>query len=59
MMNLAAFWQQMLPNMPIFPVLPDHKYFSVNSLDFDPYHGMEEAIGSIPVRSTNSFTIDK
>jgi hypothetical protein len=44
MMNLAAFWQQMLPTMPILPVLPAHKYCSVNNLAFDPYHGMEELI---------------
>jgi hypothetical protein len=52
-MNLAAFWQQMLPIMPVLPVLPTHKYISVNNLAFDPYHGMEEVIGSIPIRSTN------
>jgi 2-polyprenyl-6-methoxyphenol hydroxylase-like FAD-dependent oxidoreductase len=49
MMKLAAFWQQMLP---IMPALPTHKYLSVNNLAFDPYHGMEEVIGSIPIRST-------
>jgi hypothetical protein len=53
MMNLAAFWQQMLPIMPVLPILPTHKYCSVNNLGFDPYHGMEEVIGSIPIRSTN------
>jgi hypothetical protein len=52
MMKLAAFWQQMLPIMPVLPVLPTHKYLSVNNLAFDPYHGMEEVIGSIPIRST-------
>jgi len=52
MMNLAAFWQQMLPIMPVMPVLPAHKYLSVNNLACDPYHGMEEVIGSIPIRST-------
>ena len=52
-MNLAAFWQQMLPIMPVMPVLPTRKYCSVNNLGFDPYHGMEEVIGSIPIRSTN------
>jgi hypothetical protein len=54
-MNLAAFWQQMLPSMPALPVLPAHKHCIVNKLAFDPYHGMEEVIGSIPIRSTNSF----
>jgi hypothetical protein len=50
-MKLAAFWQQVLP---IMPVLPTHKYLYVNNLAFDPYHGMEEVIGSIPIRSTNN-----
>ena len=53
-MNLAAFWQQMLPIMPVLPVLPTRKHCSVNNLGFDPYHGMEEVIGSIPIRSTNN-----
>jgi hypothetical protein len=34
------------------PVLPTRKYCTVNNLAFDPYHGMEEVIGSIPIRST-------
>ena len=51
MMNLAAFWQQMLPIMPVLPILPTHKYCSVNNLGFDPYHGMEEVIGLIAIRS--------
>jgi hypothetical protein len=55
MRKLAAFWQQMLPIIPVFPVLPTHKYLSVNNLAFDPYHGMEEVIGSIPRKSTKSF----
>jgi hypothetical protein len=59
MMNLAAFWQQMLPTMPVLPVLPTRKYCSVNNLAFDPHHGMEEVIGSIPIRSTNHFTINQ
>ena len=50
--QLAAFWQQMLPTVPVLPVLPTHKYRVVNNLDSDPYHGMEEVIGSIPIRST-------
>ena len=52
MINLAAFWQQMLPSMPVLPVLPTHNHCIVSSLAFDPYHGMEEVIGSIPIRST-------
>jgi hypothetical protein len=52
LIHLAAFWQQMLPSMPVLPVLPTRKYCTVNNLAFDPYHGMEEVIGSIPIRST-------
>jgi hypothetical protein len=55
MRKLAAFWQQMLPIMPVLPVLPTHKYLSVNNLAFDSYHGMEEVIGSIPIRSTKQL----
>jgi hypothetical protein len=44
MMNLAAFWQQMLPTMPVLPVLPTHNHCIVNKLLFDPYHGMEEVV---------------
>jgi hypothetical protein len=47
MMNLAAFWQQMLPTMPVLPVLPTHNHCIVNNLVFDPYHGMEEVMGSL------------
>jgi hypothetical protein len=52
---LAAFWQQMLPTRPVLPVLPTAKYYFINNLVFDPQHGMEEVIGSIPIRSTKSF----
>jgi hypothetical protein len=38
--------------MPVLPVLPTHNHCIVNNLAFDPYHGMEEVIGSIPIRST-------
>jgi hypothetical protein len=44
MRKLAASWQQMLPIILVLPVLPTHKYLSVNNLGFDPYHGMEELI---------------
>jgi hypothetical protein len=49
-MNLAAFWQQILPSMPVLSVLPTHNRCIVNKLAFDPYHGMEDIIGSIPIR---------
>jgi hypothetical protein len=43
--------------MPVLPVLPTHNHCIVNNLVFDPYHGMEEVTGSIPVRSTNFLYI--
>jgi hypothetical protein len=53
--ELAAFWQQMLPSMPVLPVYPAHNHCIFNNLASDPYHGMEGVIGSIPIRSTNYF----
>ena len=37
----------------VLPVVPVRKYCAVNYLAHDSYHGMEEVIGSIPIRSTN------
>jgi hypothetical protein len=37
------------------PTQPTNKSFSVNNLRFPSFHGMEEVIGSIPIRSTNYF----
>jgi len=51
--NLAAFWQHLLPNMPFLPVVPVIKSFTVYNLPSNALHGMEEVIGSIPIRSTN------
>ena len=39
----------------ILPVVPVRKYCAVYYLALDSYHGMEEVIGSIPIRSTNYF----
>ena len=39
----------------VLPVVPVRKYCAVYYLAHDSYHGMEEVIGSIPIRSTNSF----
>jgi hypothetical protein len=44
--------------MPFLPVVPVRKYCAVYNLRFDPFHGMEEVIGSIPIRSTNTFHLD-
>ena len=41
--------------MPVMPTLPTYKCCNVNSLVFVILHGMEEVIGSIPIRSTNYF----
>jgi hypothetical protein len=56
--NLAANWQQIVPIVPFLPVVPARKYCSVYNLHFHAHHGMEEVIGSIPIRSTkNPFKI--
>jgi hypothetical protein len=39
----------------VLPVVPVRKYCAVYYLAHDSYHGMEEVIGSIPIRSTNYF----
>ena len=54
---LAAFWQQITPIGPFLPVLPVRKYCAVYNLHFDPLHGMEEAVGSIPTRSAKSLNV--
>ncbi len=53
--NLAAFWQQITPIGPFLPVMPVTKYCAVYNLRFNPLHGMEEVVGSIPTRSTNKI----
>jgi len=50
---LPAFCPQIAPIGPFLPVVPVHKYCAVYILRFDSFHGMEEVIGSIPIRSTN------
>jgi len=37
----------------VLPVVPVHKYCAVYILRNESFHGMEEVIGSIPIRSTN------
>ncbi len=53
--KLVSNWCQRRPIGPVLPVLPSSKCLSVNYLAFRSFHGMEEVIGSIPIRSTNSF----
>jgi hypothetical protein len=44
-------WCQRGAISPVLPVLPTSNHFAVNNLRFLQY-GMEEVIGSIPIRST-------
>jgi hypothetical protein len=37
----------------VLPVVPVRKYCAVYYLGCARFHGMEEVIGSIPIRSTN------
>ena len=53
--NLVSNWCQRPPIGPVLPVLPSNNPLSVNYLGFWYFHGMEEVIGSIPIRSTNSL----
>ena len=54
--NLGAFCGQIAPMVSVLPVVPARKYCAVYYLAHDSYYGMEEVIGSIPIRSTkNSF----
>jgi hypothetical protein len=41
--------------VPVLPTLPTRKCCVVYTLRLDLFHGMEEVVGSIPTRSTNSF----
>jgi hypothetical protein len=56
--NLAAFWQQIAPIVPFLPTTPTRKHHAVYNLQIHAHHGMEEVIGSIPIRSTKSFKIN-
>jgi hypothetical protein len=46
---------QIAPIVPVLPTLSVRKYRAVYNLAKDSFHGMEEVIGSIPIRSTNYF----
>ena len=52
---LPAFCPQIAPGGPFLPVMPVRKYCAVYNLRFELFHGMEEVVGLIPTRSTNSF----
>ena len=53
--NLGAFCGQIAPMVSVLPVVPVRKYCAVYYLAY----GMEEVIGSIPIRSTNIPFIDR
>ena len=55
---LPAFCPQIAPIMPVLPVVPTHKYCAVYYLRFELFHGMEEVIGSIPIRSTKTSSLE-
>jgi hypothetical protein len=50
--DLVSNWCQRAPIMPVFPTHSSSNHLSVNNLRFRDFHGMEEVIGSIPIRST-------
>jgi hypothetical protein len=50
--KFVASLSQIPPIGPVLPTLPIHKPFTVYILRGDSFHGMEEVIGSIPIRST-------
>jgi hypothetical protein len=52
--NLVSNWCQTAPYLPVLPTQPAYNHLSVNNLRFIRFHGMEEVIGSIPIRSTNN-----
>ena len=50
--KFGAFCGQIAPMVSVLPVVPVRKYCGVYYLAHDSFHGMEEVIGSIPIRST-------
>jgi hypothetical protein len=51
--KFVASLSQIPPIGPVLPTQPVYKPFAVYILARDSFHGMEEVIGSIPIRSTN------
>jgi hypothetical protein len=51
--KFVASLSQIPPIVPVLPTQPIRKRFAVYDLRFYSFHGMEEVIGSIPIRSTN------
>jgi hypothetical protein len=53
--KFVASLSQIPPIMPVLPTVPTRKCCAVYNLWFDSFHGMEEVIGLISIRSTNKF----
>ena len=53
--KFVAFLSQIAPIVPVLPTQTVPKCCAVYYLRFELFHGMEEVIGSIPIRSTNHF----
>ena len=56
--KFVAFLSQIPPRGPFLPVAPVYNFHTVNNLHFLEHHGMEEVIGSIPIRSTKEIPIE-
>jgi hypothetical protein len=53
---LAGNWPEIAPNIPFPPNIPVRKSLKANDRPLCEQHGMEEVVGSIPTRSTISFS---
>jgi hypothetical protein len=53
--KFVASLSQIPPILPVLPTVPTRKCCAVYNLGKESFHGMEEVIGSIPIRSTKSF----
>ena len=49
--NLAAFWQQISPIVPVLPTVPAHKSCAVYNLAFEAFHGVEVVVGKIELQA--------
>ena len=53
--EFVASLSQIPPIGPVLPTVPTYKWSAVYNLALESLHGMEEVIGSIPIRSTSYF----